>query len=173
MLSGSDEAVYNEEVAWVVKLKMLVTGIVKNYPQVKLVGICFGHQMVASALGGFVSKMSLPEKEPCIFRPETITLTKGFSSCGFVEKMCKGIKSLQLVEVHGDQVEQVPPGCELYGWSKSCKVECFGREGRVLCWQAHPEFNLFFSYHKLLVGDHEKGLVSDEFFERTAQHLRD
>ena len=60
VVSGSHDACYDEDQPWIVQLKILLVDIYKNYPHVKLVGICFGHQMIAAALGGVACKMPLP-----------------------------------------------------------------------------------------------------------------
>jgi GMP synthase-like glutamine amidotransferase len=49
LLTGSRHSVY-EELEWIVKLKQFIRNI--DPLPVKVIGICFGHQIIAEALGG-------------------------------------------------------------------------------------------------------------------------
>jgi len=48
---------------------------------------------------------------------------------------------LVLQQSHGDHVETLPTEAILLGTSESCKVEMFAVGNRLLCMQAHPDFN--------------------------------
>ena len=37
---------------WIERLKNYVRDVVTSHPRVKLIGVCFGHQIIASAMGG-------------------------------------------------------------------------------------------------------------------------
>ncbi|RXW20568.1 hypothetical protein EST38_g5286 [Candolleomyces aberdarensis] len=51
IITGSPAAAY-ENVEWVNKLVAFVKNVAHNKPRIKLIGICFGHQIIARALGG-------------------------------------------------------------------------------------------------------------------------
>ncbi|CAJ0765651.1 457_t:CDS:2, partial [Entrophospora sp. SA101] len=51
IITGSSFSVY-EDVPWIHKLDNFISLIYNNYRKVKLVGICFGHQIIAKALAG-------------------------------------------------------------------------------------------------------------------------
>ena len=55
LITGSSYGVY-ENVPWISKLKNLIKKIYKL--KTPLIGICFGHQVIAEALGGKVEKSS-------------------------------------------------------------------------------------------------------------------
>ena len=55
LITGSSYGVY-ENVLWISKLKNLIKKIYKL--KTPLIGICFGHQVIAEALGGKVEKSS-------------------------------------------------------------------------------------------------------------------
>lgn len=51
LITGSPKSAY-EDVEWIHKLVEYIKDIAKQKPMVKIVGICFGHQIVGLALGG-------------------------------------------------------------------------------------------------------------------------
>ncbi|KAF7979323.1 hypothetical protein HWV62_42729 [Athelia sp. TMB] len=51
MLTGSKSSAY-EKLEWIDKLVAYVREVAEQAPRVKMIGICFGHQIIARALGG-------------------------------------------------------------------------------------------------------------------------
>ncbi|KAJ3492957.1 hypothetical protein NLJ89_g11128 [Agrocybe chaxingu] len=51
MLTGSAASAY-ENIEWVNKLVAYVARVAESKPKTKIIGICFGHQIIARALGG-------------------------------------------------------------------------------------------------------------------------
>ncbi|MCB9451201.1 MAG: type 1 glutamine amidotransferase [Anaerolineaceae bacterium] len=126
--TGSRYSVY-DDVPWIHNLVDFVRRV--DLEQHKLVGICFGHQMIAHALGGSVTKapngwgvgvkeVHLNQAYPWM-QPET--------------------DSYRLLFMHQDQVRKLPPGAELIGSSDHCPVAMFTVGSHLLGVQAHPEFS--------------------------------
>jgi GMP synthase-like glutamine amidotransferase len=55
MLTGSSNDAWSDE-PWVCELVDFVANVIKNYPTIRLYGVCFGHQIICRALGGSVGK---------------------------------------------------------------------------------------------------------------------
>ncbi len=94
---------------------------------VKLVGICFGHQMLAHALGGKAERSA-----------------KGYrlGLFGFaVRYQGEAEGSARLYFAHRDQVVELPPGAELLGGNEFCPNGMFRIGESVLAMQGHPEFS--------------------------------
>lgn len=90
--------------------------------RVPLVGICFGHQIVAQALGGKVERFG------------------GGWAVGPTEYDFGGEK-LTLNAWHRDQVTGRPEGAELIGTHPFCENAALVYDDRALTVQAHPEFS--------------------------------
>ncbi|KAF0687176.1 Aste57867_21032 [Aphanomyces stellatus] len=105
-----------------------------------LYGGCFGHQLIAHALGGEAGY-----NEHFVMKAETIHLLPAFS---MVFSTSTSPPSLQLLEVHGDCVVTLPPKAELLAHSASCPHEMFvaGAKQNILCCQSHPEFDVDYCF---------------------------
>ena len=97
IITGSKLSVY-DEVPWVLRLKEFVVEL--HEAQKTLIGICFGHQMVAEALGG---KTSAANVGWCV-GVHRIFPTADAASYGLPGG------PINLRANHKDQVTQLPPG---------------------------------------------------------------
>lgn len=128
VITGSSRGVYDDD-EWI---KNLSTFIREAYVTgKKLVGICFGHQILAHALGGRAEKS---EKGWGLgLKSFTINQTRLWMD-GQPDKCA-------LYFVHQDQVVRLPPGAELLGGNDFCPNAMYTIDGRVLGVQGHPEFS--------------------------------
>eukprot|EP00210_Caulerpa_lentillifera_P008044 g7681.t1 len=97
----------------------------------RLIGIGFGAQLLAQALGGSVGK----NPGPYIAKIEDVLIQPELSS--FLEG---DVRSLAMIENHGEQVIDLPPGAVLLGQSNSGKNEIWCLNS-ALAIQGHPEFD--------------------------------
>ena len=52
ILPGSYHSVYEPDLPQIEPYKRFIRKVYIEYPNIKLVGVCFGHQIIAEALGG-------------------------------------------------------------------------------------------------------------------------
>lgn len=58
IIPGAATAVYDlEKTPWLPVITRLIQNVYENHQHIKLIGICFGSQIIAQALGGQVEKM--------------------------------------------------------------------------------------------------------------------
>ncbi len=128
IISGSPSAVY-EDHAWLPAMRDFVRAALAA--SIPTLGICFGHQLMAQAMGGVVEKS---DKGRCI----------GIHSYGLSEagKKCLGLEQsfINLAAMHQDQVVVVPDSAIILASSSFCPngALAYGRFG--LSFQAHPEY---------------------------------
>jgi GMP synthase-like glutamine amidotransferase len=117
---------------------------------VPMVGICFGHQIIAQALGGKVEKF------------------KGGWSVGPTEYDFGG-QTLRLNAWHQDQVTVKPPGADVIACNDFCENAALVYGDKALTVQAHPEFpNAFVGE---LAEARGRGVVPDTLIDRAQARL--
>ncbi len=128
MSTGSGFSVY-DEIDWVLQLKEFVFQLFKN--QKKFVGVCFGHQMIAEALGGKVLKY---EKGWNVgIHPFEILTEESW--------MDPFQKKFNLLMMCQDQIVRMPANSKILAQADDCSVGMFKVENSMLGIQAHPEFS--------------------------------
>ncbi|WP_299495607.1 GMP synthase [uncultured Shewanella sp.] len=131
IISGSRDCV-NDDLAWIHALEDYVRQL--NERQKKCVGICFGHQMIAKALGGTVAR----SKKGWGLGVMTSQLSK---TMPWMADAADGISTLSLVMSHQDQVISLPPSANILASSAFCPYGMFQMGSHFVGIQGHPEFS--------------------------------
>ena len=144
-----------EKHPWLPVLTRLVQNVFENHPHIKIVGICFGAQIIAQALGGQVERMPMfdivsASKVPLFIGKETIDLREEFFAQPFVhavidefiqtsedpvrylEQLKIELGSLVVHAVHGEHIAVLPSGAVNLGYSDRTENEIFIIEDRIL-----------------------------------------
>ncbi|KAI8810879.1 class I glutamine amidotransferase-like protein [Cladochytrium replicatum] len=151
IMTGSKYSAY-EDLEWIRKLKAFVKDVIVN-TNAKVVGICFGHQIIAEALGGKVEKN--------VRGWEVATTPMQLNEDG--ERFWKlGKSEAYIQQMHQDIVTKIPYGFRVLASSSICEYQSMILDGRVITLQGHPEFVP--GVVKTIVGIRNKlGIFSDEF----------
>ncbi len=131
VLTGSVSSV-NEGAPWMLALASLVQRL--HAQRAPLVGLCFGHQMVAHALGGRIG-------------PSAGGWRVGAAQTHFREQlpcMVPAQSPLRLFAAHQDQVLQVPPGARVLGGDDWTPNASLAVGDHIFTTQYHPELSLEF-----------------------------
>lgn len=137
IITGSRCGVY-DDLPWMQKLKQLIVDIYNA--DIPLVGICFGHQIVASAFGAKVEKYS--GGWGVGLHSYNIEGEHGFLDAGE--------RSFTLNAMHQDQVLELPDNARLFATSSFCRYAGLVYGDRILTLQAHPEFKKEFERELVL-----------------------
>ena len=145
IIPGNIDSPLNDNLDYLPKFIEFVKNVYANYSHIKLIGGCFGHQIITRALGGTVIKLQLDV--PIALGKHKIAVTKAFKQMEefkewFDEKSV--INYITLNRSHSFGVTEMPPGGEQLAKSKYGDYDIYKIGDRVLSFQPHPEFTIFF-----------------------------
>lgn len=146
VVTGSSAGVY-DPLPWIDPLQDFLRGA---QGQVPLVGVCFGHQIMAQAFGGKViaspkgwgvglHRYRIDESRPWMDAPEPIAVPAS----------------------HQDQVVELPPGAQVIGGNDFCPMGMLDYgPARAISLQLHPEFDP--AYARALIENRRGSRYTDE-----------
>ncbi|KAL1816162.1 hypothetical protein DCAR_0520535 [Daucus carota subsp. sativus] len=141
VVSGSPYDAHGDD-CWIRELCVILQAI--DSLQKKVLGICFGHQVLCRALGGKVGKSNSGWDiglRNVKFNVKNIVNT---SSCSFLNDFDANDfpQLLYIIECHQDEVWEVPLGAKVIAYSEKTGVEMFCYGDHILGIQGHPEYPL-------------------------------
>lgn len=155
LLTGSKADSFSTE-PWVLALKDKVQTLLAQ--KKKLIGVCFGHQLIALCLGAKVGRA------PQGWGAGRMTYQWHAPELPLAD----GRTEVALLASHQDQVFDLPSGTQLLATSAFCPVAAFGVDGQLFCVQPHPEFVADYSAFIL---DKRRALLGEEKYQAFTQSL--
>ncbi|KAL7119275.1 hypothetical protein ACP275_02G053400 [Erythranthe tilingii] len=128
VITGSCNDAHGDE-PWICKLVALLNKL--EVMKKKILGICFGHQVLGRALGGKVGRASAGWD---------IGITKVHLHPSQIFSSLKMPASLSVIECHRDELWELPPKAEVLAWSNKTGIEMFRYGDHVMGIQGHPEY---------------------------------
>jgi len=147
IITGSRYGVY-EDHDWIPPLEALVRAIRDSGKP--MIGVCFGHQVIAQALGGKVEKFA------------------GGWAIGRTEYTMGG-ETIALNAWHQDQVTERPEGARVLASNDFCENAILTYGDTIWTVQPHPEFSPAFIDG--LIRTRGKGVVPDALLEQAEDAL--
>lgn len=154
LVTGSADDAYGNA-AWIAQLKSFLNNV---KGQVPLVGVCFGHQVMAEAFGGKVAKAvvgwGIGRHRYDVTKPQPWT---------------GDATSLALPASHQDQIVALPPSAEVVAGNDFCPYGVLVyRDHPAISMQLHPEFSA--AYAAALAASH-RGSVADGVIDAAVDSL--
>ncbi len=156
LVTGSKSSAFDDD-DWIGQLKVYVQSVFQKNK--KILGICFGHQLIAMALGG-----------------DTRLANHGWGVGVHQYQTTKAGRklflpqSLSLLVSHQDQVVALPKDAQLLAYSEFCPNAAYQIKDQVLCFQGHPEFTA--QYADALM-QARKNIIPPDIFELAQNSLQD
>ena len=159
VITGSRYSVY-EDKPWIKDLLEFVRLCWER--NVRVVGICFGHQVIAHALGGKAEKAEVgwgfgiqTAKVTC--KQEWMTDTDTLNGDLY-----------NLIVIHQDQVVDMPPHFRTIAENDFCPNSMILADDKMLGIQGHPEFSKEFCQFR---ADFRKDIIGPYVYEETVNSL--
>lgn len=131
ILTGSD-AMLTDNADWSLRTQIWLDHVLAH--GTPMLGICYGHQLLAQTLGGKVG---------CSPRGEEIgTVTVELTAEGQTDPLCAGLpRELTVQACHSQSVLDLPPSARLLAHNAHELVQGFAWRSAVWGFQFHPEFD--------------------------------
>ncbi|GAB0138093.1 hypothetical protein EsDP_00006338 [Epichloe bromicola] len=151
LLTGSRHTAFDND-PWILKLVDFTTRALQS-GRVRVVGVCFGHQIIGRALGASLGKS---ENGWEVAVTEVDLTEKG--------KEVFGLNKLRIHQMHRDIVHDFPGDAIPLGSNAFCSVQGMYKPGQYITVQGHPEFTEDI-ISEILVNRHDAGIFNDEVYE--------
>nr|POE71963.1 putative glutamine amidotransferase-like protein c13c5.04 [Quercus suber] len=151
LISGSKWNSFDND-PWILRL-VAFTERVLAQERVRLIGVCFGHQIIGRAMKTKVDRSNRGWEISVV--PVTLT-AKG--------KELFRREDLRIHQMHRDIVYAYPLGVEALGHTDRCEVQGMYQRARLISVQGHPEFSAPI-VQELLERRHEQGILDDAMFQ--------
>jgi GMP synthase-like glutamine amidotransferase len=155
LITGSRESVYDDQ-PWIHRLGQFVREL--DAARHKLVGICFGHQLIAHVLGG---ETRAADVGWAVGVQETQVLTPA-------EWMLPYRERFGLLSSHKDQVVRLPERAKRFAATSQCPNSGFTIDEHILTFQGHPEFSKGYS---LALMDLRRTLLGEPLYSSGVESL--
>lgn len=137
---------------WILKLVEYTTSILAQ-DRVRLIGVCFGHQIIGRALGAPLGRSTKGW--------ETSVTDVELSETG---RRLFGQDTLHIHQMHRDALHAYPPHVVKLGSTPLCETQGMYQQGRLLTVQGHPEFNEDIM-KQLLQARKDGGVFGDDVYD--------
>lgn len=146
VITGSAADSFDDKTEWVINLRKLIKKIMNDsiYSHIKLIGICFGHQVIAHSLKGgksYINPLKTNIHNNWEIGTREIIFNQNFRKV--FPNFDPNKLSLNVLEHHRDAVISIPDNAMLLASSKWTENELYNIGDRVLSFQGHPEFTPF------------------------------
>ncbi|KAF6156404.1 hypothetical protein GIB67_031525 [Kingdonia uniflora] len=133
IISGSPFDAFGNE-SWILDLCSLLKKL--DFMKKKVLGICFGHQVLCRALGGEVGRAS----SGWDIGLRKVTMVHDLAPLSFLRNLEDVPPCLSIMECHQDEVYNVPLDAKVIALSDKTHIEMFAIGEHILGIQGHPEY---------------------------------
>ncbi len=156
IITGSRHGVY-EDHDWIEPLKAFLRGA--HAERVPIVGVCFGHQILAEALGGKVEKSD--RGWGCGIHTYELDQRPAW--------MDEAKEEISIQALHQDQVVVLPEGATVLAHSEFCPYAALAYGETAMSVQPHPEFDA--SFKRDIIGLRRGAAISEAIADAALENI--
>ena len=157
LITGSRDSVY-DDLPWIFDLVKFLEGALVAGKQI--LGICFGHQLMAHFFGGRVA----PAEGGWAVGVHTSEIVQRRNWMG-----ANTGDRFSLLSSHKDQVAELPDGAEVFATNAFCPIAGFTMGDQVITVQGHPEFTKPYAQGLL---DHRRNLLGETVYQQGSASMQ-
>lgn len=151
LITGSRDSVY-DDAPWILDLVGFIERALAA--DKKIIGVCFGHQLMAHYFGGRVA----PAEGGWAVGVHTSDILQRHNWMG------ESVPTqFNLLSSHKDQVVELPQTAEVFATNGFCPIAGFTMNDRVITVQGHPEFTKAYAQGLL---DHRRTLLGEAVYQQ-------
>ncbi|KAF5669414.1 GMP synthase (glutamine-hydrolyzing) [Fusarium heterosporum] len=150
LITGSRHTAFDND-PWILKLVEYTKKAIESN-RVRVVGVCFGHQIIGRAEG---AQLGRSNKGWEVAVTEVDLTDKG--------KEIFGLDKMRIHQMHRDIVDKFPEKSIPLGSNDICEVQGFYSPGKYITVQGHPEFTEEI-ISEVLFNRHTVGIFTDEVY---------
>lgn len=158
IVTGSPSSVHHHE-PW---SERAAAWLADSAPHTPILGVCYGHQLLAHALGG----RSGPNPRGPEYGVVQVDVQPDLLFEGFPRRM-------SVYQMHSDAVLELPPGARVLADNPVTSVQAFGVGDHIRAVQFHPEFDVDYLSAALGIRRERLELGHPGFTDRALEGLRD
>ena len=156
LITGSKLSVY-DKIDWINSLEKFIGKLFSSNK--KIVGICFGHQIIAQSLGGKVEKSQNGWQIGVRTAHSVATPSEQQNNLG----------QFNLIYSHQDEVTSAPEAADISASTETCHNVMMKIGNNVLTFQGHPEFSVEYALELLKL---REDLYDDNHLEEARKSLK-
>jgi len=156
LITGSRFSVY-DQIDWILKLKEFVKEL--DYHKKSLIGVCFGHQLIAEVLGGEA-------------KAAESGWTVGNQIYDLIEDIPwinEDIPLFTLLHSHKDQVNKLPDKATLIASTEKVPIAMYIVDDHIFSHQGHPEFKPEYVHDVATI---RREILGDEVYLAAAENIK-
>lgn len=159
IIGGSGKSSFEKD-PWILTLQDWVRQL--HAASRKLLGICFGHQIIALSLGGGV------ERSPKGWGVGVRTFRFNQIPDWYQANTREWMQNAKLIFSHRDQVTHLPDGAVCVASDAFCPIQSFTIENHIFTLQGHPEYTADYARARLV---QRESLIGKAVCEKAQQSL--
>ncbi|ONH66284.1 GMP synthase [glutamine-hydrolyzing] subunit A [Cyberlindnera fabianii] len=165
-ITGSSSDAFADE-EWINNLAHHLEYLIRNHPHIRIIGICFGHQIVSRSMGAKVFR------NPKGWEAGVYDVNVNVEDEDIKELFSEIGETIRIQEVHQDCAFSLPKGFKNIGSTDKTEIQGMYLKRQVLTFQGHPEIESEYMHAliEMIIPEHPE--FTKEFIDDTRARAKE